>query len=111
MKNSHEPFKHYAFEEFPKEIQEPCQSIEMLGATYSEDYYENSYPNGTQKEKTFDIILRFRDMPRFKEIKQVKSYDPQSLVGNAGGYIGLFLGWSIVQIPEVVMFLYRWKKH
>ena len=90
--NSLEPVKHYTFAEFLNEVHTPCQSIEMLGVNYAEDKYENLYPNGAQKEKLFDIILRFRDMHRFKEIKQVKSYDSQRLIGNAGGYIGLFLG-------------------
>ena len=107
MKNAHEPFKYYTFTQFLSEIQEPCQNIETLGVTYTEDYYQNEYPNGTSKEKVFDIILRFRDLHRFKEVKQVKSYDAQSLIGNTGGYIGLCLGWSIFQIPEVVISFLR----
>ena len=35
----------------------------------------------------------------FKEIKQVRAYNAQTLVGNAGGYIGLFLGYTIREVP------------
>ena len=31
----------------------------------------------------------------------------QTLVGNAGGYIGLFLGYSCLQIPTVILATYR----
>jgi hypothetical protein len=107
MRKAHEPFKYYTWTEFTDEIQEPCQTIETIGVTYSEDYYDHIYPNGTAKEKVFDIILRFRDMPRFKQIKQVRSYDFASTYGNAGGYIGIYVGWSFLQIPEFIIYLYR----
>ena len=31
----------------------------------------------------------------------------QTLVGNAGGYIGLFLGYNCLQIPTVILSMYR----
>ena len=40
-----------------------------------------------------------------KEIKQLRSFGIASLVGNVGGYIGLFLGFSIIQLPSFCMFL------
>ena len=43
----------------------------------------------------------------FKEIKQVRAYNAQALVGNAGGYIGLFLGYTIRQMPEFLRFSYE----
>ena len=106
MKKAHEPFKYYTWTEFIDEIQEPCQTIETFGVTYSEDVYDHVYPNGTAKEKVFYIILRFRDMPRFKQITQVASYDFASTYGNAGGYIGIYVGWSFIQIPEFIMYVY-----
>ena len=35
----------------------------------------------------------------YKLIEHVKAYDFQSLVGNVGGYIGMFLGYSFLNIP------------
>ena len=43
----------------------------------------------------------------YKEIDQVKNYDMESLIGNIGGYIGLFLGYSITAIPFMVQKGYR----
>ena len=31
------------------------------------------------------------------------AFDLQALVGNVGGYIGLSLGYSILQVPEVIL--------
>ena len=42
-----------------------------------------------------------------KEIKQLRSFGIESLVGNVGGYIGLFLGFSIIQLPGFCVFLSR----
>ena len=107
MKKAHDPFRYYTWTEYLNEVLEPCQDIETLGLTYSEDIYDHVYSNGTSKEKVFDVILRFRDMPRFKEIRHVMAYDFQSAYGNAGGYIGVYVGWSFLQIPELIMYIYR----
>ena len=40
----------------------------------------------------FHFSIRFPD--RFEEIVMVQAVDIQTAVGNAGGYIGLFLGMS-----------------
>ena len=48
----------------------------------------------------------------FKEIKQVRAYNVQSLIGNAGGYIGLFLGYTLKEMPSFLKIIYgftmRW---
>ena len=36
-----------------------------------------------------------------------RSIDAHSLVGNIGGYVGLLLGFSIVQIPEILLQAYK----
>ena len=34
-----------------------------------------------------------------------RAIDIQGLVGNVGGYIGLFLGYSFLQIPDSILFI------
>ena len=34
-----------------------------------------------------------------KEIKQIMAFGIESLIANVGGYIGLFLGFAIIQLP------------
>ena len=42
----------------------------------------------------------------FKEIKQVRAYNVQSLIGNSGGYIGLFLGYTLKEMPSFLKIIY-----
>ena len=45
---------------------------------------------------------------RFREVEQIRAYDFESLVGNVGGYIGMFLGYAISNLPrfflDIIMF-------
>ena len=63
---------------------DPCQSADRIVLEYK-DVYVNSMP-GTSKI--------FVQMPRtrFKVIQDKREYELQNLIGNSGGYIGLFLG-------------------
>ena len=54
----------------------------------------------------FVLNINFQS-PTFKEIKQVRAYSTQTLIGNAGGYIGLLLGYTIRQIPMFLRHLYE----
>ena len=36
------------------------------------------------------------------EIEQVRKYGPKDVIGDIGGYLGLFLGFALLQIPEMV---------
>ena len=40
----------------------------------------------------FGVFLDTFPVGSYKEIRQVRAYGIQSLIGNAGGYLGLFLG-------------------
>ena len=33
----------------------------------------------------------------------MRAYDIESLVGNAGGYIGLFMGYALFQLPNLFL--------
>ena len=49
---------------------------------------------------------------KFKEIVQIKDIDINTLIGYIGGYIGLILGYSILQIPEyLVVFILKVKSY
>ena len=54
-----------------------------------------------QKNATVTIKLKFP--LTYMEIRHEKAYDMQSLVGNAGGYVGLFLGYAILQLPDLLL--------
>ena len=53
---------------------------------------------GTTKD-WFVINTQFWKSASYKEMRKVKAYSLQSMVGNAGGYIGLLVGISISDLP------------
>ena len=50
---------------------------------------------------TFGIAMHFV-MKGYLEIKQERAYTFTNLVGNAGGYMGLFLGYAILHFPTLI---------
>ena len=46
----------------------------------------------------------------FMDITQNRAYDGQSLIGNAGGYVGLFLGVALIQLPLALKCLFQMLK-
>ena len=74
-------------------------SLSEFGATkhgleYGEEYEHNH----------FSLVLYFPN-ENYKEIRLVRAFDIQSLIGNAGGYIGLCLGYTILQLPSFFTYL------
>ena len=53
-------------------------------------------------ETEFTIVTNFRQTS-FREIKQIRAYDIDSLVGNMGGYMGLFLGYALLNFRSLVL--------
>ena len=66
----------------------PCEEISLL--TY--DYISYGFGNGTWNATFgyFPLFIMYPD--RVKEIKNSVAIDEHTLIGNIGGYIGLFLG-------------------
>ena len=48
-------------------------------------------------ETWFEIRLEIQTNT-FKEIIQKRAYTPQSLIGNVGGYLGLFIGFTLLDL-------------
>ena len=73
---------------------EPCSflSIKINKASETND----SYP---RLEMYFEEYIQ--------EIVNYYSYDSLSFIAEIGGYVGLFLGYSILQITELFSFLIR----
>ena len=100
---------------------EPCQSIEKFMYLYQSssglDFYEETLEeamrfNGTIYDKSgiFHVMVTFQGAT-FMDITQSRAYDAQSLVGNAGGYVGLFLGVALIQTPSAVRVVFQLVKN
>ena len=51
---------------------------------------------GWHIQETFFIVIKLL----------FRAFDVQALVGNISGYIGLCLGYSLLQIPELVIMIF-----
>ena len=74
----------------------PCKSARNIIYSYDEKNYETLDNN---EEEFFLIGLCFPN--EFKEISQHMAVDIQTVIGNAGGYVGLFLGKQIVEMNNL----------
>ena len=45
-------------------------------------------------------------LKRYLEIKQIRAYTFTNLVGNVGGYMGLFLGYAVLNFPKLIIELF-----
>lgn len=50
--------------------------------------------------KTGFYLRIFYHQPRYTEKIQTRAYTIANVVGTVGGYVGLFMGYAIVQAPE-----------
>ena len=85
----------------------PCQRVTDIRYDFSEQDINNKItdimpmsigveatindPNSTGLLSIWTLMLE----DSYREIKQVRAYSIQSLIGNAGGYLGLFLGTAL----------------
>ena len=51
----------------------------------------------TTNDTWFEIRLEIQT-DSFKEIRQKRAYSPQNLIGNLGGYLGLFIGFTLLDL-------------
>ena len=103
MKKLHDDFLEHRFSNNLKQ-HVPCNNLEKLHFDYFEfDVKEEIDPH-------IIISVVFVDV-KFREIMSIRAFDIQSLFGNIGGYVGIFIGYALLQVPEqLVKFLRRIKK-
>ena len=92
MKKVHVPLNNNNFAWYP-----PCREIETISYQHTE-----ADDNRWNKEGDWLLISYRLVHTRFKKIVQKKDISFNSLIGNAGGYVGLFLGFALLQLPEMV---------
>ena len=79
----------------------PCRKVNSVDFDLGESKsFEES--NRTSSDHWFCITIRILNH-RFKDTIQQKEVDIQTLIGYIGGYIGILTGFSLIQIPEIMM--------
>ena len=57
----------------------------------------------------FFFRIHFRHIEDdFEEIENIRDLPLDSLYGNIGGYIGIFLGYSLIQMADALSLLTKW---
>jgi hypothetical protein len=80
-------------------INPPCTEITKINVEYEEP------EAGTVPENTTQIDWIYRSNS-YKEIRQMRAYTTNMLVGNVGGFFGLLLGYAFVQLPTLLHFIF-----
>ena len=64
----------------------------------------HSFVISAQEDDSSTVVFYFKN-DRYKEIRDTRAFDIDGLLGNVGGYIGLFLGFAIWQLPDAIEFI------
>ena len=64
-----------------------------------------NFLEGSTNESHYTIRVSHRQTT-FRETKQIRAYDLESLCGDIGGYMGLLLGYSILNMPTMILLCY-----
>ena len=86
---------------------DPCLSIEKLQIEYAEENNLCEEGYGIEDDDGWLKLIFDLAPDNFKEIKQARKYSLQSLVGNAGGYIGLCLGCALWNVPKTILGIWK----
>ena len=91
----------------PEDMQIEYSDVEAEDQKKVDEHNVDSHSGRPDILDWFKVRLWFRSN-RFMEIKKIRAYNFQNLVGNGGGYVGLFLGYSIVQLPSMIISGFNW---
>ena len=78
-------------------------SVKMMTCFYF------SIPSSLTNESFF-IIDQIHNQKQFRNTIQTRAYNLSDLVGMVGGYIGLFMGYSLTQFPDFMRMISFWIK-
>jgi len=75
---------------------QPCRNLEQLEIKYTEiDNEEDT------KDEYITLSIIFEDT-KYREILNIRAFDANSLFGNIGGYVGIFIGYALLHIPDAI---------
>ena len=83
---------------FLKQFVQPCDQIQTVTSTIREVQRELTNETG---ELSTHVGVWFKS-PYYKEVQHIRALDAESLIGNMGGYVGLFLGFAFWQAPDAI---------
>ena len=83
------------------------RSAEPIEDKYHQDKEENTKKAIICKTPATKHILVDFKSSHYKEIKHIQEFNVESWIGNMGGYVGLFLGFAIWQVPDLIDLVFK----
>ena len=77
-------------------FKQPCNEMTFIINTHMKQAAGNGSKNTTK------ILIKYMDQ-RFQEIKNERDFAFEMVWSTAGGFIGIFLGYSLLQVPELLI--------
>ena len=77
---------------------QPCDYMEVsLGATQHSSSFENV------------VLLELQYMKQnYQEIVNIRDFEFESFWSSVGGFVGIFLGYSLLRVPDLMETLFEW---
>lgn len=78
----------------------PCDQMDVISSV-------NAYKQEINKKLKLKIIFNLLTK-KYEEVQNLRAYGMDSLWAEVGGYIGIFLGYSILHVIELMLMLPKW---
>ena len=82
----------------PKQIKHKQSCTMMTIMVNTEEYYENSTEIPLYFKYATDV---------YEEVQNSKAFNIEALLGHVGGIVGMFLGFSVLQLLSILLFAPR----
>ena len=76
----------------------PCRTLGRFD--FDQWEYDNYMPADQQPH--FTITINYLDS-NYREIREIKAFNLQTLFGNIGGYVGIFIGYALLTLPDAII--------
>ena len=87
----------------PEEMQNVSLRMRKYKKKSCVDMFKSVTWNWVDKEGPDDANIKFEYIDDYyQEIEYLAYFDGESLISNLGGFIGIFLGYSLMQVPELL---------
>ena len=87
----------------PEEIANVTHQIGKYNKISCVDMFKSVAWNWVDKENSDGVSIRFEYIDDYyQEIEYLVDFDNESLISDLGGFIGIFLGYSLMQVPELL---------
>ena len=73
----------------------PC--LEMFNIVSSKWFHVNDSLSSGNDQVEFDYQLQY-----YQELQYFADFDLETFISNIGGFVGIFLGYSMMQLPELL---------